>query len=300
MPPSTCGRSRLASEPRSRESRARAEEALVRFALLAGAHATDFVVIGGLNPDLLAPDSPVPHQGTTDVDLLFELGFVYDREELDFGWLDDVLHAGDFVESRRFAGWQWYGILGATRVRLDLLCDVADNPGQAIHMPGATNAAAQNLEGPAAALHQPVTRSLEVPAALRASSSAVPEQVKLRFASLGGYIAAKSAALLTRGLDKDAYDLMFVIMYAPGGPRSAAVAALDVQVPPGRRSVSETIGPAVQRFVDRTGDWTTIVVGQLFAAGDDSDEDQLRADVSVAASRFLQVLRSEVAQPGAE
>ncbi|UJP08904.1 hypothetical protein L2X99_10450 [Microbacterium sp. KUDC0406] len=54
------------SESRNRDTRARAEEALVRFALLAEGHSTDFVVIGGLNPDFLAPYAPNPHMGTTE------------------------------------------------------------------------------------------------------------------------------------------------------------------------------------------------------------------------------------------
>jgi len=71
----------LASELRSRAAPDRAEGALARFALLAAGHTHEFVVIGGLNPDFLAPTAPAPHIGTTDVDLLFEIGFIYDRDE---------------------------------------------------------------------------------------------------------------------------------------------------------------------------------------------------------------------------
>jgi hypothetical protein len=278
----------LVFEARTRESRARAEEALVRFALLAGEHARDFVVIGGLNPDFLAPESPVPHQGTTDVDLLFELGFVYDRDDLNFAWLDDALLRGGFVESQGYAGWQWTGILGDAKVRLDLLCDVADSPGQTVELPGATEAAAQNLNGPAAALHDPVSRSFAVPNSVRDNFPDSPQQVDLRFASLGGYIAAKSAALLARQKEKDAYDLMFVIMYAPGGPRAAAIAARQARVPDGRPQVSETIRSAVSQFSESSSDMTSTAVRVLMDAGDESEEEQLRSDVSVASRRFLE------------
>ena len=33
----------------------------MRFALLAGGHTDEFVVIGGLNPEYLATDAPVSH-----------------------------------------------------------------------------------------------------------------------------------------------------------------------------------------------------------------------------------------------
>lgn len=277
----------MASEQRSRDARARAEEALVRFALLAGEHVEDFVVIGGLNPDFLAPGAPSPHLGTTDVDLLFELGFIYDRDEQDFSWLDRVLVEGGFAPVPAASGWRWDAILGGTRVRLDLLCDVPDSRGQAVVLPGATEASAQNLDGPAAALVDPVERTLLVSTRVRAELPAAPAEVRLRFASHGGYLVAKAAALLARGATKDAYDLMFVIMYGPGGARGAAEAVRAITVPSGRSAVAPIMEAAVNRFVDRSSRWTSAAVQQLLESGDDAEVDQLRTDVSVAARRFL-------------
>lgn len=274
-------------EARNRDTRVRAEEALVRFALLAGDHISDFVVIGGLNPDFLAPGSPVPHQGTTDVDLLFELGLLPDRDEVDFSWLDPALRQGGFAAAPGSGGWRWNGTVGAARVRLDLLCDVADSPNQTVHLPGATEAAAQNIDGPAAALMDPIERHLTVTEAVRSQHPDAPEQVALRFASLGGYIVAKAAALLSRDADKDAYDLMFVLMYAPGGPRAAALAALGARVPVGRPATGPIVRAAVKKFADPSGRWVSVAVAQLIAAGDDADEAQLRTDVAVAAQTFL-------------
>lgn len=284
--PSTCGRSQLDSDPRTRIARDRAEEALVRFALLASEHAADFIVIGGLNPDFLAPGAPHPHLGTTDVDLLFELGFVYDRDELDFGWLDRALASGGFTAVSSVAGWQWTGILGDALVRLDLLCDVDDSPGQPIHLPGATEATAQNLNGPAAALQTSIDRELIVPKSVKADVPEAPDRIRLRFASLGGYIAAKSAAFLSRDKVKDAYDLAFVIMYAEGGPQSAAAAAGSTEAPPHRGSIAQTITAAVGRLSDAGSPWIDAVVEQLRLAGDDSEADQLRADIVQSAIQF--------------
>ncbi len=277
----------MASESRSRTARARAEEALVRFALLTGEHATDFVVIGGLNPDFLAPSAPHPHLGTTDVDLLFELGFAYDRDELDFGWLDEALSSGGFTAVPSRAGWQWTGVLGDALMRLDLLCDVSDNPGQTIHLPGAVEAAAQNLRGPAAALQAPIDRELDVPDSAREDFPNAPDRIRLRFASLGGYLAAKCAALLARDHEKDAYDLAFVVMYAPGGPAAAAAAASAIQALPHQEPIAPTVTSALERLADPDSPWVDSVVEQLRAAGDESDADQLRADVYLSARQFL-------------
>ncbi len=264
----------MGSDSRSRDARERAEEALVRFALLAGEHALDFVVIGGLNPDFLAPGAPVAHQGTTDVDILLELGLVYDRDDLDFGWLDNSLSLGGFVNVRE--GWRWR----AEGTRVDLLCDVADSRGQTIALPGAQSAAAQNLDGPAAALREPVTRAVPIPEGLRAPFPTTARTIDLRFASLGGYIAAKSAALLARNLDRDAYDLLFVMMYAPGGPEAVADAVRGAHVDP------LIIRSAAGRFTTES-EWTQKAVTLLLAAGDDTDEQLLTTDVTVAARRFL-------------
>lgn len=258
----------------------------MRFALLAGDHATDFVVIGGLNPDFLAPRAPVPHLGTTDVDLLFELGFVYDRDELDFGWLDRALHRGGFAEVQSEAGWQWIGVLGDARIRLDLLCDVPDNPGLAIHLPGATEAAAQNLSGPAAALLAPIERELDVPESVRREIASAPRRISLRFASLGGYVAAKSAAFIAREQEKDAYDLAFVLMYAPGGPRAVADAVAALTSPTHLPSIVPTMTVVGTRLIDRSSPWIDRIVRQLQLAGDESEAEQLAADVRVAVTQF--------------
>lgn len=277
----------MASEARNRVASARAEEALVRFALLTDTHSSDFVVIGGLNPDFLAPSAPHPHLGTTDVDLLFELGFVYDRDELDFGWLDRALKDGGFTAVGNAAGWQWNGVLGDALVRLDLLCDVHDSPGQPIHLPGAVDATAQNLTGPGAALHEPIERELVVPESVKADLPSAPDRISLKFASLGGYIAAKSAAFISRDQAKDAYDLAFVIMYGPGGPRVAAAAARSTEAPPYREPLDRTITSAVARLADPESSWIDVVLHELHQAGDESDDDQLRTDIEQSATQFL-------------
>lgn len=62
--------------PRSRQARAAAEQALVRIVHNYGSR-PEFVVLGGLVPELLCSGSTFQHAGTTDVDV----------QVLSSGWL---------------------------------------------------------------------------------------------------------------------------------------------------------------------------------------------------------------------
>lgn len=62
--------------PRSRQARAAAEQALVRIVHNYGSR-PEFVVLGGLVPELLCSGSTFRHAGTTDVDV----------QVLSSGWL---------------------------------------------------------------------------------------------------------------------------------------------------------------------------------------------------------------------
>lgn len=203
----------------------------MRFALLAGDHTSDFVIIGGLNPEFLAPDAPVPHQGTTDVDLLFALGFDDVTPAQDFSWLDDALSAGGFTSVN---GWRWDATLGEAGVRLEFLCDIWDHTADTVPLPGARGAVASKLAGPAAALTAPVLRELLVLPAVRAEFECAPDTITLRFANLGGYLLAKAAALQSRLLHKDKYDLMYVALYNDHGGAVGGRERRGVATPPRR------------------------------------------------------------------
>lgn len=278
------------SEPRSRRARARAEEALVRFALLAGDHANDFVVIGGLNPDLLAPDAPAPHEGTTDVDLLFALGFDDVSAPSSFAWLDGALDAGGFTSHN---GWRWDAMIGGSLVRLEFLCDIWDHIADTVPLPGSHQAVASKLAGPAAALVNPLTRDLVVPTAVRTAFPRAGANIALRFANLGGYLLAKAAAARSRMLAKDKYDLMYVTLYNDrGGASAAARAVVDQLDLAGDAATEEDVVAAMERFLDPAGTWAGVFAESMMRSGDESSEAQLRADATAGAQRFLAELRA--------
>ena len=263
----------------------------MRFALLAGDRALDFVVIGGLNPDFLAPDAPVPHQGTTDVDLLFALGVSPSETDQDFAWLDTALDAGGFESVN---GWRWDATVGQSRVRLELLCDVWDHTADTVPLPGSTRAVACKIAGPAAALADPVSRELRVTAAVRADFPMAPETITLRFANLGGYLLAKAAAAISRGLAKDRYDLMYVMLFNDHGGAAGAAAAVTSQLMLTEEIASpDDIVECLRRFLDASGTWAGTFAEVMMASGDDSAEAQLRADAASGARRCLDMITTQ-------
>ncbi len=192
------------------------------------------VTIGGLNPSFLTNSPPVPHLGTTDVDVLLEVGFVYEREEMSFSWREVGLRkAGFWPHVSGSQPWRWYTKLNGMLVKLELLCDTYDSPGQEIALPGCDTVVAQNLKGPRPALLDSVQRSVSVPAEVRSDFPDAPDSVIVRFAGLGGYVMSKAAAVVARGTDKDYYDLVFVLIYnGEGGPAGDAWAVHNVMPPP--------------------------------------------------------------------
>lgn len=246
-------------------------------------------MIGGLNPDFLATAAPVPHQGTTDIDLLFALGFDSAATGSDFSWVDGALLAGGFESSN---GWRWDAVLGDARVRLEFLCDVWDHIDDAIPLPGSRRAVASKIAGPAAALHEPVHRELAVSPAVRARVPQAPDAVRLRFANLGGYLLAKAAAARSRMLAKDKYDLMYVTLYNDGGSREAA-RAVSRQLG-GTADVSDNaeIISAMERYLDPQGSWAGTFAKTMIATGDTEPEESLRVDASEGARSFLAGLKS--------
>lgn len=246
------------------------------------------MVIGGLNPDFLAPEAPVPHLGTTDVDILFELGYVWDRDGSDFSWLAPALENAGF-KALSEAGWQWRRADATSIIRIDLLCDVADSPDQPIALPGTTEVSAKNLAGPSGALASPITRQLNVDSAMQAKYPAAGSTVTLRFASLGGYLLAKSAALVGREIAKDAYDLMYVTLYNPGGPDGAGLAiksALEQS-----NTHHDHRGDAFAAFRGfEARSYARWYAAQMIDSGDDSSEEQLESEAKLGASAVLRAL----------
>lgn len=210
---------------RDRETRALAAQALERLLDALGSDASRVTVLGGLDVDVLTTPTTPPHAGTIDVDVLLDVGFVYERDELDFGWLEQALEAAGFAPVPGDATWRWSTKFDGAEIYIDLLCDTPDNVGQQIVLPGCATATANNLMGPGSAALDAVPREISALCGELRRSKGIAElrHIEVRFAGLGGYLLAKAAAVLGRDAEKDVYDFVYVLIHnVEGGPEAAA------------------------------------------------------------------------------
>lgn len=201
--------------PRSYEARAYAEAALVRLVRAYG-ETPEFVLLGGLVPDLLCSDAPRPHEGTTDVDVQVDLEIQNDATNAKR--LECALEESGFAPSSdRIWRWRDESVPGVV-IKIEFLADLGDHPTQAlIIFEDCAALGAVNLRG---------TRFASQDWTLRPITSAIDGEqvtVHVRVATLPGYLLAKSHAAYGRGLKKDWYDIAYVVLHNDeGGPAAAA------------------------------------------------------------------------------
>lgn len=209
------------SQPsRSRHARQLAESALVRIVNAYGA-VPEFVLLGGLIPDLLCSRSSTLHVGTTDVDVQVNLEIA--GGSVNAARLEGALRTAGFVPDReRVWRWQDHGAPGLV-VKAEFLADLDDVPNQAtVSFDGCDQLGAVNLRGTGFATRDWQLRPLAAP------GPAGEIRVELRVAGLAGYLLAKTHAAHQRRATKDWYDLAYVLIHNDaGGPRDAAGAVID-------------------------------------------------------------------------
>lgn len=257
---------------RSPYGRSVAEAAFARLLDASGDHWDELVLIGGLLPEMLVA-SDDEHQGTTDVDVLLDIGVVWDRDDRDFAWLERALGRAGFVPASSNTGWRWVGEREGDVVQIEFVVDVADSRDQEIALPGAAVLGAKNLDGPAPALR----RSRVVRLAGRSA----------RIASLGGYLAAKSAAVVARSYDKDLYDFAYVVVHSERtAPGQASRAVRDVLEPDRDRGALSELRAACGLYADRSSRGAVVYASTARAAGAVDDVETLALD-AVAAMAVL-------------
>src|SRR5665213_3661665 len=121
----------MADEPvRSQAARAAAELALVRVVHHYGER-PEFVVLGGLVPQLLCSAAGVAHAGTTDIDVQVDLEIA--GGVVNTGRLEQALRNAEFVPDRERV-WRWATVADGVRavVKFELLVDLETEPAGAI------------------------------------------------------------------------------------------------------------------------------------------------------------------------
>lgn len=209
------------SPPRSRKARAAAEAALLRIVRNCGRQ-PEFVVLGGLVPELLCTASSFRHAGTTDIDVQINLEIVCGAANATV--LEKALRGAGFAPE---AGrpWRWIadGAPDQAGIKFEMLADLDNEPASStILFDACDSLGAANLRGTGFA-----ARDFEV-RELSARIEGVDCRADVRVAGLAGFLLAKVAAAYSRRGGKDWYDIAFVLLNNDmGGPKAAAELVRD-------------------------------------------------------------------------
>ena len=207
--------------PRSRQARIAAETALVRVVHHYGDR-PEFVVLGGLVPELLCSGSAFQHAGTTDIDVQVNLEIAYGS--VNASRLERALRTADFVpDADKVWRWQAEGAPTKTIVKFELLADLDDAPAEAIvEFEGCDELGAINLRGTGFAAKDFSAQRLS------ARVGGVVHEAQVSVAGIAGFLLAKAAAAYSRRKPKDWYDIAFVLLHNDeGGPGAAAARVID-------------------------------------------------------------------------
>lgn len=132
--------------PRSRQARLAAEQALVRVVHHYGER-PEFVVLGGLVPELLCSRSAHQHAGTTDIDIQVNLEIECDA--VNTARLERALRNAKFEPDSEQV-WRWRVVNDEVRVevKFELLADLDNEANEAtLHFDDCERLGAVNLRG---------------------------------------------------------------------------------------------------------------------------------------------------------
>ena len=266
--------------PRARAARKAAEEALVRVIHHYG-ETPEFVLLGGLVPELLCDKSALRHAGTTDVDVQVDLEIA--AEATNGKRLEQALGNAEF-ESTDGQVWRWQTETDGVKavVKFELLADLDNAPADStVIFAECQSLGAVNLRGTGFA-----SRDF-APHPLRSKVGGVFYDVTVNVTGLSGFLLAKAAAAYSRRKEKDWYDIAFVLLHNnEGGPVQAAARthALFGSVLTG--SIRSALDDLAHNFAVETNQGPVAYASQFAIDHPDSDEAQLRADAVLAVRRF--------------
>lgn len=270
---------------RSPEARELAEDALFQLLSALGAHDLNLVVLGGLVPELLTGgqgnEAPA-HLGTTDIDIHISL---FADAERGVGPLEAALEAIG-AEPDRGVDWRWLIPSGGSRVEIEFLCDLADQPeGVTVSLPGCLRLRAANLRGTGF-----VARDWVQGLIVRVvDGETVTYQA--RYAGLEGYLLAKSYATRHRGAEKDYYDLVHVLLYnRAGGPAQAGSQLASGQFADDVRAARNLFREIEARFSEPSDYAAQSYTSQALRVNPEADPAQLAQDAVGAIAEFIATL----------
>ena len=277
----------MTDEERSRETRARAETALVRLLHELRDDEPFLIVLGGLVPDVLTRDVTgiIPeHLGTTDVDVLL---ITHVEPDLDLGAVERALERMEFEPDPGQDGWRWRGLIDGVPVRIEFLCDLVDHrEGESIRPTGCRKLSAANLRGTGY-----VARDFAWEQLNGRLADGTRVEVRTRFAGLEGYLLSKCVAVRIRAAVKDYYDLAYVLQHnRAGGPEQAARRLHDGDLQDALAPLRSTFLEVHERYRKPSDAGPHAYAEQAVQVDPTADEAELRADAVDVVQRFFDTL----------
>jgi hypothetical protein len=249
--------------------------------VLAYGDVPEFVLLGGLVPDLLCSQAPQAHVGTTDVDVQVNLeiqGGSANAARLERALKD----AGFKPDSERIWRWKDESAPGLV-VKAEFLADLDDVPAQhTVRFKDCEMLGAVNLRGTGFAAQAWELRSMT------ATIDGHPVTVDLRVATLSGYLLAKIHAAYARGLVKDWYDIAYVLIHNDAGGPAAAGTLIRERF--NRDLVGQTITALTElsaNFSDETAQGSLAYAETMLGLYPELDSDVLANDAVAAVATFI-------------
>ena len=276
----------MVDEPplRSRAAREAAERALVRIVHHYGER-PEFVVLGGLVPELLCAESGFQHAGTIDIDVQVDLEIACGA--VNTARLERALRASGFTpEDARIWRWVADDTIAAPVVKFELLADLQDQPAEAtISFDACENLGAVNLRGTGFAARDIEIRELSV------RDGDVTHTAEVNVSGLAGFLLAKTAAAFSRCKTKDWYDIAFVLLHNDAGGTAAAVALVEERFIGEIAALQTALDDLEANFQNLAAQGSRAYVTQMRIDHPELDSETLAADAVVAVGEFCQGVR---------
>lgn len=273
------------------ETTARCERALVTLLGDLGPWRERIYLAGGLAPRYLVgqlPEGARAHVGTTDVDLVIGLALGDETPET-YRTLQNNLEKSGF--ERKEPSFRWARDVDGITVVVEFLCETDEvEPGRIFRPKGeftGSKLSAFNVRGAHLVRDDFIERDIEGERLDGGGRS----KVTVRVANFLPYAVLKILAFQDRHENKDAYDLVFTLLHAEGGPREAGEAAKASAVA-GHDQVGEALTLLEERFRDVDQDGPNAYAAFLAQPGDDEDQARLRREAVATVREFLQGFRA--------
>ena len=270
----------MSDQERSRAARQLAERALVRLVREYG-EVPEFVLLGGLVPDLLCSGATYRHIGTTDVDVQVDLEI--QGGTVNGARLEAALTAVGFrPDTQKVWRWRDESAPGMV-VKIEFLADLDDVQNElTVSFDQCEALGAVNLRGTGFAAKDWALTTITT------DVESEPVSVEVRVATLPAYLLAKIHAAHGRGLEKDWYDIAYVLLHNDGGGPAAAARRVVDQFGVALVGATETaLSELAANFTDGDSQGSVAYATTMQTMHPELDLDVLANDAVAAVGLFL-------------